>query len=72
VASGAPVLALRIDGNVGMLSGSIAGHYEFDDVHIDLRRLAEFAGARYDHAEVIGIGRVLAQGEALQPIRLLP
>ncbi len=31
----------------GMLPGYIAGHYSYDEVHIDLRRLAEFAGARY-------------------------
>jgi selenide,water dikinase len=41
----------------GMLPGYIAGHYSFDDVHIDLRRLAEFAGARYYRDEVIGIDR---------------
>ncbi len=41
----------------GMLPGYIAGHYGFDDVHIDLRRLAEFAGARYVRDEVIGIDR---------------
>ena len=41
----------------GMLPGYIAGHYDFDDVHIDLRRLAEFAGARYYRDEVIGIDR---------------
>ena len=43
----------------GMLPGYIAGHYSFDEVHIDLRRLAEFAGARYYRDEVIGIDRAL-------------
>jgi len=41
----------------GMLPGYIAGHYEYDEVHIDLRRLAEFAGARYYHDEVVGLDR---------------
>lgn len=41
----------------GMLPGYIAGHYAFDEVHIDLRRLAEFAGARYFRDEVTGIDR---------------
>jgi selenide,water dikinase len=41
----------------GMLPGYIAGHYSFDDVHIDIRRLATFAGARYFHDQVIGIDR---------------
>ena len=41
----------------GMLPGYIAGHYGFDEVHIDLRRLAEFAGARYYRDEVAGIDR---------------
>ncbi|MDO8309341.1 MAG: selenide, water dikinase SelD, partial [Actinomycetota bacterium] len=45
----------------GMLPGYIAGHYGFDEVHIDLRRLAEFAGARYYHDEVIGIDRAAHQ-----------
>ena len=43
----------------GMLPGLIAGHYTFDDVHIDLRRLAAFAGARFIKDDVIGIDRRL-------------
>lgn len=42
----------------GMLPGYIAGHYRYDDVHIDLRRLAEYAGARYFRDEVVGLDRV--------------
>ena len=45
----------------GMLPGYIAGHYAFDEVHIDLRRLAAFAGARYCKDEVIGIDRASRQ-----------
>jgi selenide, water dikinase len=45
----------------GMLPGYIAGHYSFDEVHIDLRRLAEFAGARYYRDEVVGIDRAARQ-----------
>jgi selenide,water dikinase len=41
----------------GMLPGYIAGHYGYDDVHIDLRRLAGYAGARYYRDEVTGIDR---------------
>ncbi|WIM06348.1 MAG: selenide, water dikinase SelD [Candidatus Nitricoxidivorans perseverans] len=45
----------------GMLPGYIAGHYGFDEVHIDLRRLAEFAGARYIRDEVTGVDRAARQ-----------
>ncbi len=39
----------------GMLPGLIAGHYDCDDVHIDLGPLARFAGARLYHGEVEGL-----------------
>jgi len=39
----------------GMLPGYIAGHYEYDEAHIDLRPLAQFAKARIYHAEVSAI-----------------
>ncbi len=41
----------------GMLPGYVAGHYSHGDVHIDLQRLATFAGATLCHDEVIGIDR---------------
>ena len=34
----------------GMLPGYIAGHYSYDETHIDLRPLAIFAGARLFHS----------------------
>jgi selenide,water dikinase len=47
----------------GMLPGYIAGHYDYDQVHIDLARLAGFAGARLYRDEVVGIDR--AAGKVL-------
>ncbi|TAN55786.1 MAG: bifunctional NADH dehydrogenase FAD-containing subunit/selenide, water dikinase SelD, partial [Betaproteobacteria bacterium] len=42
----------------GMLPGYIAGHYSYDEVHIDLRRLAQFAGARFFRDEAVALDRV--------------
>ena len=39
----------------GMLPGYIAGHYQYDQTHIDLRKLANFAGTRIYHSEVSGL-----------------
>ncbi len=41
----------------GMLPGYIAGHYSYDEVHIDLSRLAQFAGARLFRDEALGLDR---------------
>ncbi|MCU0943104.1 MAG: polysaccharide biosynthesis protein, partial [Hydrogenophaga sp.] len=59
----------------GMLPGYISGHYSFDEVHIDLGRLAAFAGARFIHGEVTGLDRanqrVLLKGRPSVPYDLL-
>jgi selenide,water dikinase len=50
----------------GMLPGYIAGHYGYDECHIDLGPLARFAGARLYHAQAEGLDlgerRVRVQG----------
>jgi selenide, water dikinase len=59
----APVAGLRItlispashSPYSGMLPGLIAGHYSFEQSHIDLARLCQWAGARFITAEVIGL-----------------
>jgi selenide,water dikinase len=52
----------------GMLPGLIAGHYTFDECHIDLVRLASWAGARLINGIVVGVDRaarrVLIDGRA--------
>ena len=39
----------------GLLPGFIAGHYDYDDAHIDLLPMARYAGARVIHDEVCAI-----------------
>jgi len=36
----------------GMLPGLVAGHYQEDDIHLDLARLCQYAGARFIQAEI--------------------
>ncbi|MCC6211885.1 MAG: FAD-dependent oxidoreductase [Burkholderiales bacterium] len=59
----------------GMLPGYVAGHYSHDEMHIDLRRLAAFAGARFFHDEAVGLDRgarkVLCRGQPPVPYDLL-
>ncbi|MEC4803824.1 MAG: selenide, water dikinase SelD [Jaaginema sp. PMC 1079.18] len=39
----------------GMLPGQVAGIYSYDETHIDLRRLARFAGAEFYLDKAVGI-----------------
>lgn len=39
----------------GMLPGLIAGHYNADDIHIDLNRLCRWAGVRFIRGRVCGL-----------------
>ncbi|HEY4893279.1 MAG TPA: hypothetical protein VII10_16305, partial [Reyranella sp.] len=45
----------------GMIPGFVAGHYTFDECHIDLARLCASTGARLVQDEAIGIDRARRQ-----------
>ena len=59
----------------GMLPGFVAGHYDFDDVHIDLVHLCRFAGARLYHQSVDGLDLdrrlVICEGRPAVPYDLV-
>jgi selenide,water dikinase len=59
----------------GMLPGYVAGHYGYDDVHIDLGALCRFAGARFFHSSVTGLDlherRILCDNRPPVPYDLL-
>src|SRR5437016_1703546 len=59
----------------GMLPGLIAGHYGFDDAHIDTGPLARFAGARLYQDEVVDLDlagrRVICRNRPPVPYDLL-
>lgn len=59
----------------GMLPGYVAGHYGFDDTHIDLGALARFAGARFFHGSATALDltgrRVLCDNRPPVPYDLL-
>ena len=39
----------------GMLPGFLAGTYSYDEIHIDLRQLCQFAGVEYIQGRVTGV-----------------
>ena len=59
----------------GMLPGFVAGHYSFDETHIDLGALARFANARFFHSDVSGLDlpekRVLCDNRPPIPFDIL-
>ncbi|MEM0954172.1 MAG: selenide, water dikinase SelD [Pseudomonadota bacterium] len=45
----------------GMLPGLVAGHYRFDEAHIDLRRFCAARGVRFIRAAVTGVDATLGR-----------
>ena len=59
----------------GMIPGFVAGHYSFEECHIDLAQLCRRSGALLVHAEATGIDRaqrrVLLKDQPAVPYDLL-
>ena len=59
----------------GMLPGYVAGHYDYDEAHIDLGALARFGNARFFHSTVTGLDlnqkRVVCDNRPPVPFDLL-
>ena len=59
----------------GMLPGYVAGHYDYDEAHIDLGALARFANARFYHSTVTGLDlrekRVICDNRPPVPFELV-
>ncbi|PPR12282.1 MAG: Selenide, water dikinase [Alphaproteobacteria bacterium MarineAlpha11_Bin1] len=59
----------------GMLPGYVAGHYEYDEAHIDLGALTRFANARFYHSTVTALDldrkRVICDNRPPVPFELL-
>jgi selenide,water dikinase len=59
----------------GMLPGYVAGHYTYDEAHIDLGALARFANARFFHSNVTALDlrekRVICDNRPPVPFELV-
>jgi selenide, water dikinase len=54
----------------GMLPGFVAGHYSYDDIHLDLKKLCRFANVRLLYTSAIGItGENIQCEDGRPPVR---